>query len=115
MLMLTLCSFPLSGTPGCRPLPPSRAMPAFLTPPLLRRLLDLTEVVLHLGGGEHTELPVTPDDADLDVVRCDGLLKAFLEGQDGRVDGVFKLDILGKALLKKGLRVHMILADGSTW
>ena len=60
---------------------------------------------MNLSRRQHTELPVGAHDADLDVISCDGLLKAFLQGEDGGVDGIFQFDVLAVPLLQKGLGV----------
>eukprot|EP00416_Gambierdiscus_australes_P016232 CAMPEP_0171066910 /NCGR_PEP_ID=MMETSP0766_2-20121228/7687_1 /TAXON_ID=439317 /ORGANISM="Gambierdiscus australes, Strain CAWD 149" /LENGTH=196 /DNA_ID=CAMNT_0011523107 /DNA_START=60 /DNA_END=650 /DNA_ORIENTATION=- len=75
------------------------------------RSLNLTKVVLHLCRCEHAKLPVSADDANLDVLCRDCLLKTLLQRQDGNVDGVLELHILAVPLLQEGLCIHMVLSD----
>ena len=80
-------------------------------PPLLRpkprqgpRLVYLGEVIVDLRGRQHAERPVPPraHDGDLDVVARDLPLKALLQRQESRVDGVLDAHVLCVALLEEG-------------
>mmetsp|Transcript_30206 Transcript_30206/g.87672 ORF Transcript_30206/g.87672 Transcript_30206/m.87672 type:complete len:228 (+) Transcript_30206:30-713(+) len=76
-----------------------------------RRSLDFTQIILHFRRHEHAEFSVGADYTDLDVLGCDGLFEAFLQGEDGSVDGVLELDVLIVTFLEEGLRADMVLAD----
>ena len=76
-------------------------------------LLDLTQVILDLGGRENLERLVGAHDAHLDVGVIHGTLETLLEGQQSRVDRILQLQVVVVALLEEGLRVDHVLADGA--
>mmetsp|Transcript_2689 Transcript_2689/g.10690 ORF Transcript_2689/g.10690 Transcript_2689/m.10690 type:complete len:299 (-) Transcript_2689:93-989(-) len=79
--------------------------------PRATRSLHLGEVVRHLRGGEHPELPVLGDDADLDIFGADLAVESLLEGEDRGVDGILQLHVLRIALLQERLGVGHVFPD----
>ena len=59
-------------------------------------------------------IPESPlvTDANLDVILGHLTLEALLEGEDGCVHGVLKLEVLGVPFLKERLPVDVVLAHG---
>ena len=73
---------------------------------------DGGQVVLDLRWRQLSE-SLGVADADLDVVLGHLALERLLERENGRVNGVPKLELLRVALLQEGLAVDVVLADSS--
>lgn len=57
-------------------------------------LFDLANVVSHLSWRKDTELPIFSNHSQLDVVFIHLTFKSFFQSQNGRVYGIFQLQVI---------------------